>query len=238
MALFAGGETYGRSAGAELYDPATGLFSRTGSMSARRVWHSLTLLPSGQVLAAGGETDSCAGSACAFAWSVRSAELFDPVAGVFHATGDMTAAREGQTATLLEDGRVLITGGVAYGGIGLFDGSQSTAEIYAPDVLVPPPSVLAIYHAGTGYVAGPSDPAAAGDEIDILCRGLGSDAIVLPQVTLGSRLATIVSVRDAPGVAGARTIRVRVPEGVAADTVPARLTYLGRFSNAVTLAIK
>src|SRR5262252_8937058 len=50
--LFAGGESdFGRSAYAELYDPATGRFAATGSMTSRRVWHSLILLPDGTVLA-------------------------------------------------------------------------------------------------------------------------------------------------------------------------------------------
>jgi hypothetical protein len=247
--LLAGGASdFGRSAAAELYDPATGSFSATGSMAARRVEHTLTLLPSGLVLVAGGETDACAGSRCSFAGTVSSAELYDPAARVFHATGDMTAAHGDHTATLLADGRVLIAGGVAYGGIGLFYGSESTAEIYQPDVLIPAPTVLgvtgdahaqgAIYHAGTRYLAGPDDPAAAGDEVDVLCENVGSGSTVMPQVAIGGRLARIVSTADAPGVAGARSFRVIVPRGVVAGSVAVRVTYLGRSSNVVTMPVK
>jgi hypothetical protein len=248
--LLAGGVSdFGRTATAELYDPTTGAFSPTASMTARRAWHTLTLLPTGLVLVTGGETDSCGGRTCAFAGTIRSAELYDPSAGAFHATGDMTTPREGHTATVLADGRVLLAGGVVYRGIGLFDGSVSSAEVYRPDVLAPAPTLLsvsgagdgqgAIYHAGTPYVAGREDPAAAGDEVDILCTGLSAGAVIPPQVAIGGRLAEIVSVGNAPGVAGAKAVRVRVPPDVTAGSVVAvRLTYLGRPSNAVTMAVK
>jgi hypothetical protein len=249
--LFAGGESCcGRSASAERYDPTTGMFSATGSMTARRVWHTLTLLPSGLVLAAGGETDTCGGNACSFAGTVRSAELYDPATGAFHTIGDMIFAHEGHTATLLADGRVLIAGGVTYGGIGLFGGSESFAEIYRPEVLLPAPTLLetsggdhvqgAIYHAGTRHIARPEDPPAAGDEIDILCTGVRPrpGSIILPQVAIGGQFAQIVSVDMTSGVSGTQTVRVRVPTGIHAGSVDVRLTYLGRSSNAVMMAVK
>ena len=130
--LFAGGECVARNAEAEIYDPTTGAFTPTGKMASPRVWHTLTGLPSGMVLAAGGETDNCSASFCMFAGSAASAELYDPSTGVFTLTGSMTVPRETHTATLLRDGRVLIAGGLSYGGIGIFNGTTASAELYTP----------------------------------------------------------------------------------------------------------
>jgi hypothetical protein len=247
--LFAGGESYGRSAYAELYDPATGRFAATGSMTSRRVWHSLTLLPDSTVLAAGGETDFCSGNYCAFAGSVRSAELYDPASGTWTPTGEMTALREVHTATLLNDGTVLMAGGVSYGGIGVFYGGTASAELYTPAVLTPAPVLLSIsgdgqgqgfvLHNATGRLASPDNPAAAGEIVQIYCAGLTDGSVIPPQVTIGGRVAEIVSFGNAPGWTGVNQVIVRVPSGVAfGSVVPVRLTYLGRTSNGVTIAIQ
>jgi hypothetical protein len=247
--LFAGGEDFGRSSSAELYDPVRGAFASTGNMAGPRVWHTLTLLPNGMVLTAGGETDSCVGNGCTFAGSVDSAELYAPSAGMFLATGKMAAARETHTATLLNDGRVLIAGGVYYGGIGIFGGSLASAELYTPDVLVPAPALVslsgdghgqgAIFHAGTSYVAAPADPAAGGEVVDIQCTGLSSETVIPPQVAIGGRMADVLSVDKAPGLPGVSQVRVRVPSGLASGpAVAVRLTYIGRPSNMVTIALQ
>lgn len=100
---------------AELYDPATGHFSPTGSMTAARSFATATLLPSGKVLIAGGEGCSdpkhCSGVAGG-AWldTLATAELYDPDTGRFSETGSMAAPRASATATLLSDGEVLLAG--------------------------------------------------------------------------------------------------------------------------------
>ena len=96
-------------ASAVIYDPATDTFSPTGSMAAARGLHTATLLADGRVLIAGGGHPSWVGpQADPY---LASAELFDPATGTFSPTGSMAIRREGHTATLLTDGRVLITGG-------------------------------------------------------------------------------------------------------------------------------
>jgi hypothetical protein len=68
---------------------------------------------------------------------LASAELYDPSAGSFTATGDMTTFRAGHTASLLPDGKVLITGSQVWDGNGhLLAGGWAAAwitELYDPD---------------------------------------------------------------------------------------------------------
>ncbi len=92
---------------AEIYDPALGTWSSTPSMSTARADHTATLLQDGRVLVSGGR------SADADANTSASAEIYDPALGTWSQTGSMTAERELHTATLLLDGRVLVSGGFA-----------------------------------------------------------------------------------------------------------------------------
>src|SRR5262249_46245338 len=78
LVLVAGGINYNPTANilasAELYDPATGVWTVSGSMRAARDFHTATLLPNRQVLVAGGET-SCGGSCTVI---TASAERYTP----------------------------------------------------------------------------------------------------------------------------------------------------------------
>jgi hypothetical protein len=122
--LVVGGNTEMDVTAAELYDPATGQFSATGSTTILRVGHTATLLTAGplagQVLIAGGS-----GSA--------SAELYNPATETFTPTGDMTVARTGHAAVALgahdgtQNGDVLILG--TDGHADLYD---STAGTFSP----------------------------------------------------------------------------------------------------------
>ena len=91
---------------AEIYDPSTGRFSAIATMTAARVWGRATLLTNGQVLITGGYTFVDGDP-----HALSSAELFDPVTSSFTATGNMNAGRSWHTATLLNNGKVLIDGG-------------------------------------------------------------------------------------------------------------------------------
>src|SRR5262249_25126043 len=87
-----------------------------------RFLHTSTLLADGSVLIAGG--DSAFGALSAIE---SSAELYDPAMGRFAATGAMTTPRDGHTATLLPDGRVLLAGGPPAPA-----GTLASAELYDP----------------------------------------------------------------------------------------------------------
>jgi hypothetical protein len=123
----------GRVAAAELYDPATGSFTATSSMHSPRDAHAAVRLSDGRVLVVGGDTGIFEpDGSSVFGGSLASAEIFDPSSGTFAAAGNMNTARTEAQATLLNNGDVLITGGLTYCGIDCFHGSVATAELYRP----------------------------------------------------------------------------------------------------------
>ena len=132
--LIAGGE--GRSGNqfvpltsAELYDPGTGTFTATGSLTTARYYHTATLLNNGKVLIAGGTDGTLAGSGQLTGLS--SVELYDPATGLFTPASNLLVSRQGHTAVLLPDGRVFIAGGA--GGTLGFPSDAAQAELYNPD---------------------------------------------------------------------------------------------------------
>jgi hypothetical protein len=91
---------------AEIYDPVTGTTHLVGPLKHDRDSHTATLLPDKTVLIAAGET----GSLGRFN-TLNSAELFNPAAGTFSYTGNLQHDRFNHTATLLQNGKVLIAAG-------------------------------------------------------------------------------------------------------------------------------
>lgn len=80
---------------AEIYDPATALWTPTGPMTKPRSGHSAFLLPTGKVLVVDGFT----------------ADLYDPAQGTWSSTAPQLRSRSDSTATQLADGRVMVCGG-------------------------------------------------------------------------------------------------------------------------------
>ena len=104
---------------AELYDPASGSWTVTGSLNTARYLHTATVLFNGMVLVAGGFSSVNNVSA--------SAELYNPASGTWTVTGNLNTGHDDHTATLLSDGMVLVAGG--------FDSSfiaSASAELYTP----------------------------------------------------------------------------------------------------------
>jgi hypothetical protein len=137
---------------AETYDPATGVWTATKTtlLEARR-WHTSTLLPSGKVLIAGGAVSSGNGTV---------AEIYDPsltAATSFTAAGNMKVARQGHSATLLPNGKVLIVGrsnnergtlDVSTNSTPNFVYSERTTEVYDPAATAVAPATPAYWSYG------------------------------------------------------------------------------------------
>jgi uncharacterized membrane protein len=95
------------------------------ALTTARSGHAAALLLNGKVFVVGGLDGA--------ATPLTSAELFDPgndpTNGTFSSAGNLNVARTGATATLLQDGTVLILGGNSTGAA---PGALNTAEIFDP----------------------------------------------------------------------------------------------------------
>jgi hypothetical protein len=121
--LIVGGASQGPLA--EAYDPSTGTFSPADDMITSRNGHTAILLPDGNVIFPGGIVLQ---DGRTLILSSPNAEVYDPAGGTFTHTGayaDFSPSWD--TATLLFDGRVLLTGCAAQCGDG-----DGTTELFDP----------------------------------------------------------------------------------------------------------
>jgi WD40 repeat protein len=119
-------------ASAEIWDPATGTFSPAGSLPRRDSgitpsFYSVTALADGRALIAGGcgHFDVCADY-------FPSAEVWDPDTQSFGPAGSLSVTRLGHTATLLNDGRVLVIGGWSPDADADNEEIRASAEVWEP----------------------------------------------------------------------------------------------------------
>ncbi len=93
----------------ELFDPTSGTFVSTGSMSTTRIGHTATLLGDGKVLVLGGilSLQNIHNQPS----DPQYAEIYDPVTQTFSGLDDLTISRQEYTVTLLKSGEVLLAGG-------------------------------------------------------------------------------------------------------------------------------
>jgi hypothetical protein len=253
--LIAGGnlDEFGGTTSAEIYDPATGVFTATGRMTAAiDIWLAAALLPDGKVLISGESRDNGCLVTPDGGFCLGTSELYDPAAGTFSSPG-YSQSEEGHAETLLPDGTVLISGGWYYCSFRFMPpncgGTLANAQIYHPGVLVPAPRLFsisgdgrgqgAIWHSSTGEIASSASPAIAREALSLYTTSLVDGGALPPQVIVGGRLAEILYFGAAPGYPGYNQVNFRVPAGVApASAVPVRLNYIGRASNAVTIGVR
>jgi hypothetical protein len=129
--LIAGGNPGGNaSASAELYNPATGMFTTTGDMTVARAGHTATEL---------GTQDGAQNGDVLIVGTEGSADLYDPSKGTFARIGSLLPSTQtsyaAHTANLRSDGTVLAAGGYGFGGSrGVICAISGTAAaLFAPE---------------------------------------------------------------------------------------------------------
>ena len=95
---------------AQTYDPDTDTYTPVAALSIARVNHTATVLPDGAVLVVGGSTGGGVGPGLGTN-AVAQAERYAPLTNGWSPAGALVTARSLHTATLLQDGRVLVVGG-------------------------------------------------------------------------------------------------------------------------------
>ncbi len=91
---------------AEIFDPQTGSWSNTGSLSSSRAFNSLNLFPDGSVVVIGGQTNAASSSTAG-----DYIERYTPASGTWSVVGSLPEARSAHATTALAGGTLLVLGG-------------------------------------------------------------------------------------------------------------------------------
>lgn len=109
---------------AEIFDPATGSFSPTGSLNVSRFAHSAALLADGRVAIFGGTTTEDIGNTN----QVTAVELFDAASGTFSVSGTTLMGRSYHALIQLNTGKYLLAGGFNQN-----ESPTASTEIFDPE---------------------------------------------------------------------------------------------------------
>ncbi len=108
--------TWLSTASCELYNPNTGLWTFTGSLSISRQFHAIVKLIDGRVLAIGGSTTDGGGG------SLDTCEIYDPILGTWSPAGSLNISRDAVAAVRLVSGKILVA-----------SWNETSSETYDPD---------------------------------------------------------------------------------------------------------
>ncbi len=104
---------------AEIYDPATGVFSAAAPMNVARSSHTSAVLADGRIMVIGGT-----GQVNFANTTLSSTEIFDPATASWSMGPALTAARSGAKAVTLSDGKIVV--------ISVTGNGTTSTEIYDP----------------------------------------------------------------------------------------------------------
>ena len=118
-------QAYVAKSGTVLYDPSARSWSSSGLLNTARIDPAIAVISAGRVLVAGGLLINLDQTGRA----LDTAEIWDPGSGAWTPTVRLSGPRYGPKAVTLDDGHVLVVGGLPAWGA---DDQRRSAELYDP----------------------------------------------------------------------------------------------------------